>query len=88
MAGPIGLLNVSRHTLQSMAQPKLIYKMDTSIATLAVNIESIMRSSRITVIRDTSWLFSEKISYKRNPLVILKNKATRLNVYLQPFLSE
>lgn len=54
MAGPIGLLNVLRHTFQSIAQPKLIYKMDTSIATLAVNIESIMRSSRITVITATS----------------------------------
>jgi len=58
IAGPIGLLNVLRHTLQSMAQPKLMYKMDTSIATLAVNIVSIVRSSRITVIRDTSWLSS------------------------------
>lgn len=59
MAGPIGLLNVLRHTFQSMAQPKLIYKMDTSIATLIVNIVSIVRSSRITVIRDSSWLTSE-----------------------------
>ena len=54
MAGPIGLLNVLRHTFQSIAQPKLIYKMDTSIATLAVNIESIVRSSRVTVITATS----------------------------------
>jgi len=54
MAGPIGLLNVLRHTFQSIAQPKLIYKMDTSIATLTVNTESIVRSSRITVITATS----------------------------------
>lgn len=38
MVGPIGLLNVSRHTFQSMAQPKLMYKMDTNVATQAVNI--------------------------------------------------
>lgn len=59
MIGPIGLLNVSRHTLQSKAQPKLIYRIDTSIATLIVNIVSIIRSSRVTVIRDTDWLLSE-----------------------------
>jgi len=56
MIGPIGLFKVLRHTFQSIAQPKLIYKMDTNIATLAVNIESIMRSSRTTLIRETSWL--------------------------------
>lgn len=57
IAGPIGFFNESRHILQSIAQPKLIYKMDTSIATLAVNIVSIIRSSRTTIIRETSWLF-------------------------------
>lgn len=58
IAGPTGLFNVSRHTFQSIAQPKLIYKMDTSIATLAVNTVSIVRSSRTTIIRETSWLLS------------------------------
>lgn len=56
IAGPIGFFNESRHTSQSIAQPKLIYKMDTSIATLAVNMISIVRSSRTTMIRETSWL--------------------------------
>lgn len=56
MAGPTGFFNVLRHTFQSIAQPKLMYKIDTSTATLAVNIVSMVRSSRITVIRETSLL--------------------------------
>lgn len=53
MAGPIGFFNVLRHTSQSIAQPKLIYRIDTSTATLIVNMVSITRSCRITVITET-----------------------------------
>ena len=49
IAGPTGFFNVLRQRSQSIAHPKLIYSIETSIATLAVNIMSITRSCRVTI---------------------------------------